>query len=84
MDRYLLVCSSITYAQRAKKQLNNKGIYATITKTTSEASLDGCHNAVSIKKDDLARAVKILNEVDLSIKKVYLTHMGEIVEEMKV
>lgn len=84
MDRCLLVCSSVTYAQRAKKQLNNRNIYAAIIKTPSEASLDGCHSAVSIKKDDLARAVKILNEMDLTIKKVYLAHMGEIVEEMKV
>jgi hypothetical protein len=84
MDRCLLVCSSVTYAQRAKKQLNNKGIYAAIIKTPSEASLDGCHYAVSINKKDLTRAVKILNEMDLAVKKIYLSQHGEIIEEMRL
>jgi len=61
MQYSLILCRSLTYAQRAARTLERAGVTATVRKAPQGASDRGCTYAVKVRRDALSRAVQILN-----------------------
>ena len=70
MTRYLIMCRSLTHAQRSARLLERAGITATVIKTENGLSSSGCRYAVQLLRhfDD---AVRILRSSDMIKGKIY-------------
>ena len=70
MTRYLIMCRSLTHAQRSARLLERAGITATVIKAGGKLSVSGCRYAVELGRhfDD---AVRILKNNDMIKGKVY-------------
>ena len=60
MSHYLLICRSITYAQRASRALQRAGISNGIARVPAGMVRSGCGYAVRIRKEDLNRAIRAM------------------------
>ena len=58
---YLIMCRSLTYAQRVSNALERAGIPARVLRSPGEISPTGCSYSVKIAARNLARALTILN-----------------------
>jgi hypothetical protein len=67
----LLVCRSLTYAQRTHRALGRSGLRAHITRIKPNETDEGCGYAVRIPEDSLSRAEEILQEHGLMPQKIY-------------
>jgi hypothetical protein len=67
----LLVCRSLTYAQRTQRALERAGLRAYITRIKPNETDDGCGYAVRVPEANLARAAEILHERGLMPQKIY-------------
>lgn len=56
----LIICRSVTYAQRAQHILQRKGYTATVVRPSVEIIGDSCGFAVKISETYLAEAIHIL------------------------
>lgn len=50
MTQYLIMCRSLTFAQRAQKQLESIGISALVVKAPQGLNTSGCGYAVSVHR----------------------------------
>ena len=50
MTQYLIMCRSLTYAQRSARLLERAGITATVVKAPQGLSTSGCGYAVMLRK----------------------------------
>lgn len=81
MLKYLLMCRSLTYAQRASRALEYAGIAAVITKAPKSASGVGCGYCVKISENKLPWALKVLRQEGLGPTRVFLmAHDGSVSE----
>lgn len=69
--RYLFMCKSLTYAQRASKLLERAGLYNSIVKSPSGLSSGGCGYCLSIRLDSGVKAAELLRKNQL-LGKVFL------------
>ena len=65
MQYSLLLCRSLTYAQRAAKTLERAGVTATVRKAPQGASDRGCTYAVKLRSASLDRALQLLKETGI-------------------
>ena len=72
MLHYLIVCRSLTYAQRAAKLLERAGVTGTIVRIPAAASESGCGYCVKISETRLSAALKALKQADFSPIKILL------------
>ncbi len=72
MPQYLIVCRSLTYAQRAEKLLARAGITGVIVRAPSEATGTGCGYCVKLSGRRLAEALKALHSSGFSPVKILL------------
>ena len=70
---YLIVCRSLTYAQRTAAALERAGITARVLRSPKSISGEGCSHSVRISKRALTDALRILQRVGLSPRRVYLS-----------
>jgi len=82
--RCLLMCRSLTYAQKAQRKLENAGIGAGILRAPKELSERGCAYCVSVSVRNGERAAGILRDAGLLYGKVYLQHDGGKTEEVRL
>ena len=81
MLNYLLMCKSLTYAQRASRTLEHACITAVITKASKSATGIGCGYCVKVTEKRLASALAALNSAGLGPTRVFLqTENGEVRE----
>ncbi|MBR7081173.1 MAG: DUF3343 domain-containing protein [Oscillospiraceae bacterium] len=71
MTNYLLICRSLTYAQRASKVLKSAGIPASISRIPKEIATNGCGYCVRLAEKWLSRSLELLNNTGLQPIKVY-------------
>lgn len=81
MKHYLIMCRSVTAAQRAARLLERSLIHAAVTKAPSHLTRAGCAYAVRLHVK-LERAVAILRENQIAIGKIYATEDGEAYREV--
>lgn len=63
--RYLIMCRSLTYAQKAARVLERNGINVGIRRAPQELSGAGCSYTVSIRANKAIKAVEILRKENL-------------------
>lgn len=73
MVYYLIICRSLTYAQRTAKVLERAGITSYIVRTPKNIAKEGCGHGVKIAQKNLESALQILKRGDISPKQVYIT-----------
>lgn len=72
MVYYLIICRSLTYAQRTANALERAGITAYITRTPRAIAGEGCSHAVKISQRRLPEALRVLNRVGLSPQRLFI------------
>jgi hypothetical protein len=70
---YLIVCRSLTYAQRTAAILERSGISAHLLRTPKGLSERGCSYSVKIAERNLKPALLALNRGELSPTHLYMT-----------
>lgn len=83
MPKYLLLCRSLTYAQRASRLLERSGITAIITKVPRAAMDSGCNYSIKVSEKRLAAALRILNDGGLGPSRVFMISQDGSVSEVK-
>lgn len=73
MVYYLIVCRSLTFAQRTASGLERVGIAARILRSPTVISGEGCSHCVRIRQADLTRALQALQKLALSPKRIFVT-----------
>ncbi len=72
MVYYLIVCRSLTYAQRTAAVLERVGVAARLMRSPRIIAGDGCGYSVKIAERNLALALTVLAKQGLSPKRVFL------------
>ena len=72
MVYYLIVCRSLTYAQRTARVLERAGLSGYIMRAPKLISGEGCSHCVKVAERWLAPALKVLNREGLGPKRVFL------------
>lgn len=72
MLHYLIVCRSLTYAQKIVQILERGGIRSWMLRSPASMSPSGCSYAVKIAQRDLPRALTMMNHFHLSYIGIYL------------
>ena len=75
MKQYLIMCRSVTSAQRASRLLERSLIRAAVTKAPSHLTRSGCAYAVRLHAK-VEQAVRLLRQNDISFGKIYATDDG--------
>ena len=73
MVYYLIVCRSLTYAQRISAVLARAGISSHILRSPRSISPSGCSHSVKISQRRLADALVVLRRVGLTPERIYIT-----------
>ena len=72
MVHYLIVCRSLTYAQRTARVLERAWISGYVMRAPKLISGEGCSHCVKVAERWLAPALKVLNREGLGPKRVFL------------
>ena len=81
MLQYLLLCRSLTYAQRASRALERIGITAIITKAPKSVTGQGCNYCVRVPEKNLVKALATLREAGLGPSRIFMvSHDGSVSE----
>lgn len=72
MVYYLIICRSLTFAQKTAAALERTGVTAHIMRAPRGVSASGCSHAVKISERYLADALQVLKRVGLSPERVYI------------
>ncbi|MBO5035023.1 MAG: DUF3343 domain-containing protein [Oscillospiraceae bacterium] len=72
MVYYLIVCRSLTYAQRTEQVLARAGITAHIMRAPKSIDSEGCSHGVKVAERNLSAALTALARADLSPKRVFI------------
>ncbi|NCC66912.1 MAG: DUF3343 domain-containing protein [Clostridia bacterium] len=83
MIQYLLMCSSLTYAQRASRILERSGVSSIITKAPKSATGVGCNYCVKVSERYLAASLKALNEADFGPVRAFVVSEDGSVSEVR-
>ena len=82
MLHYLLMCRSLTYAQRASRALERIGISAIITKAPKSLTGQGCNYCVKVSEKNLVRSLSVLKDAGLGPTRVFLVSLDGSVSEV--
>lgn len=70
---YLIICRSLTYAQRTAAVLERVGITAPIQRSPKGIAEEGCSHAVRVAERHLAKALAALARADMPPTRVFLS-----------
>lgn len=80
----LIICRSVTYAQRAQFILRRKGYTATVVRPSVEIIGDSCGFAVKIAQRFLADAINILKNNGINPERVVIVAPDGGIHEVKI
>ena len=81
---YLIVCRSLTYAQRTAAALERAGISARTLRLPKSVSSEGCSHCVRISGRDLDLALVVLRRGGLEPKRVFAAQKDGSYMEMQL
>jgi rhodanese-related sulfurtransferase len=81
---YLLICRSLTYAQRAAKALEHAGVTAIVTKVPQLITSDGCGYCVKVSAKHVSNALVALKDAELYPIKIYVLYADGNYGEVKI
>ena len=73
---YLIMCRSLTYAQRVSNALERAGISARVLRSPGAISPAGCSYSVKIASRNLSRALTVLKGTGLPYLGIYVNTTG--------
>ena len=68
---YLITFRSVTYAQRGERLLNRRGVSCSLRRTPRWMEEQGCGYSLRVQTGEPQRAVELLREEQLPMRKVY-------------
>lgn len=74
---YLIVCRSLTYAQRIANALESAGVRARVLRSPAELSPSGCSYSVRLPARGLSRAMTVLRHTGLPYLGIYVGSVEE-------
>ena len=83
MPQYLIVCRSLTYAQRAQKLLERTGVYAALVRAPAEATGTGCGYCVKLPGKRLADALRALKQNGFTPVKILVSRENGTYDEVQ-
>ncbi len=84
MVSYLILCRSLTYAQRTARVLEQAGISSYVMRTPKLLSNEGCGYCVKISERWLSKALIILRQNELPPKQVYIRNENNTFDEVEL
>ena len=69
---YLVLCRSLTYAQRTASILNRVGIIAPIQRAPGSIAEEGCSHAVRVPEYQLSKALAALARANMTPSRIFL------------
>ena len=72
MVYYLIICRSLTYAQRTEAALLRSGVSARVLRAPKTIDSEGCSHGVRVSERDLAAALTILTHAGLSPRRLFI------------
>lgn len=72
MVYYLIVCRSLTYAQRTAAALERAGITSHLLRSPKLIDKDGCSHCVKISERNLNAALTVLSRAGLPPKRIFI------------
>ena len=79
--RYLFMCRSLTYAQRAARLLERSGITGTVVRVPRSVSARGCAYGVLVSPRQRERALAVLSSGGLAPERIYIRRPDGALEE---
>lgn len=73
MVYYLIICRSLTYAQRTAAILERAGITARVLRAPRSIAGEGCSHSVRVAERHLSRGLVLLHRANLNPKQIYMT-----------
>lgn len=71
MQRYLIMCRSLTYAQRAAQTLERAGITATVTRAPQSLTVNGCGYCVQVSENRFHASTGVLSRANVPYGRLY-------------
>ncbi len=84
MVYYLLICRSLTFAQRAARTLERAGITVIVTKVPQSISSDGCGYCVKVSAKNITNALVVLRNAELYPVKIYVLFADGGLNEVRI
>ena len=81
MKFYYITVRSVTFAQRGDRVLTGQGIRCTVQRTPRWMEEQGCGYCLRVWTEDVGRAVRLLKEAGVPIRKVYVQRTDGQLEE---
>ena len=81
---YLITFRSVTYAQRGERLLNRAGERTSLQRTPRWMEEQGCGYSLRVQTGEIDRAVGLLREEQLPLRKVYRQREDGKLEEITV
>lgn len=82
MVYYLILCRSLTYAQKTARVLERAGISNHIMRTPKRIAAEGCGYCVKISERRLAGSLVQLKQNNLSPKQIYIHREDDTFDEV--
>lgn len=84
MVYYLIICRSLTYAQRTARVLERVGITAHIMRAPKSIAGEGCSHGVKISERRLPDALTVLARTGLTPSRVFLLSPDGTYQEVRM
>ena len=84
MDYYLIMCRSLTYAQRALYTLERSGISGSLVKVPQSVSQTGCSYGVKVPSRRVRDAVELLKKRQVPHGKIFRYLQDGMMEEVSI
>lgn len=69
--QYIIMCRSLTYAQRAVRVLESSGIHGGLTKAPQGVTPEGCTFGVRVNEKHMPKAVAVVSSAGIKVGKVF-------------
>lgn len=80
----LITFRSVTPAQRAERVLKEAGVDCSIQRTPRWMSEQGCGYSLRLRQNTVLQAASVLQEKQISYRKIYLHRENGVYEELSV
>ena len=84
MEHYIIMCRSLSYAQRGERILEKAGITAYIIKAPQGVTPEGCSYGLRVSRSRGRGAIELLKKSGIRLGKVFRQGMGEQFREVEL
>ncbi len=84
MYKYVVMCRSLSYAQRGQRLLAGNNIVSYIIKAPQSVTLEGCSYGLRIKAADIDKSVMILKSSGIRVGKMFKVDINGSYDEVSL